>query len=139
MRILRNATRGRRRGLGGALVLLGALGTGCAAPSRTDVPAELPLRTNDQLFAFQWALERQPDRVRAVGLVRPSFDAEARLTVALYGVDAAGRITSRGIAYVQSAFGSRPTPFSITLTPTGQETRFELRVLEYHVFGLQMS
>ena len=57
--------------------------------------------------------------------------AEARLTLALFGVDANGRIVSRGTTYVRSDFASQATPFAVELTPIGRETRFELRVLDY--------
>jgi hypothetical protein len=120
------------------LAILTAL-AGCAAPARIDVPAELPLRTNDQFFAFQWALQREPTVVRAVGLVRPSFDTESQLTLALFGVDGGGRIVSRGTAYLRAEFSRRPIPFAVELTPTGREARFELRVLDYHVPGLRTN
>jgi hypothetical protein len=121
-----------------ALALLATL-AGCAAPARIEVPAELPLRTNDQLFAFQWALQREATAVRAVGMVRPSFDSEAWLTLALFGVDAEGRIVSRGTTYIRSEFNRQPIPFAIEVTPTGREARFELRVLDYHVPGLRTN
>jgi hypothetical protein len=43
-----------------------AVVAGCAAGPRIDVPAELPLRTNDQLFTIRWALQREASVVRAV-------------------------------------------------------------------------
>jgi hypothetical protein len=125
------------RVLSAALLL--ATVAGCAAPARVELPADLPLRTNDQFFAFQWALQREPTVTRAVGRVRPSFDTEARLTLALFGVDADGRIASRGTTYVRADFATQATPFSVELTPTGRETRFELRVLEYQVPGLRTN
>jgi hypothetical protein len=112
---------------------------GCAGPARIDVPAELPLQTNDQFFAIQWALQRDASEVRAVGRVKPSFNTEATLTLALFGVDAAGRIVSRDTTYLQSGFDRQPIPFSLELTPTGREARYEVRVLEYHVSGLRMG
>ena len=121
-----------------ALAILTAIAA-CAAAPRTDVPAELPLQTNDQLFAIRWALQREASVVRAMGRLTPSFDTEARLTLALFGVDAEGRIVSRGTAYLQSEFDSRSIPFAVELAPTGCEARFELRVLDYHVPGLRMN
>ena len=112
---------------------------GCAAPARIDVPTDLPLRTNDHLFAMQWALQREATVARAVGLVRASFDTEARLTLALFGVDAEGRIVSRGTTYLRSEFSRRPIPFAIEVTPAGREARFELRVLDYQVPGLRTN
>ena len=110
---------------------------GCAGPARIDVPAELPLQTNDQFFTIQWALQREPSVVRAVGRVKPSFDTEVTLTLSLFGVDAAGRIASRDTTYLRSGFDRQPIPFSLELTPTGREARFEVRVLDYHVSGLR--
>jgi hypothetical protein len=112
---------------------------GCAATPRMDVPAELPLQTNDQLFTIRWALQRETSVVRAVGRMTPSIDTEARLTLALFGMDAGGRIVSRGTSYLRSDFGSRSIPFAVELTPTGREASFELRILDYHVPGLRTN
>jgi hypothetical protein len=90
-----------------------------------EIPAELPLRMHDQLFAIEWALQREPSVVRGVGRVTPSIDSEARLTLGLFGLDAGGRIVSRGTAYLQSDFASRSIPFTVTLTPSGRESTFE--------------
>ena len=120
------------------LAMLAAV-AGCAAAPRIDVPAELPLQTNDQLFTIRWALQREASVARAVGRVRPSFDAEARLTLALFGVDAGGHIVSRGITYLRSDFNRQPILFAVELTPTGREASFELRVLAYHVPGLRTN
>jgi hypothetical protein len=103
---------------------------GCATPARIAVPAELPLRTYDQIFAIQWALQRETTLTRAVGLVRSSFGTDFFLTLVLFGVDAEGRIVSRGTTYVRSEFGGQPSPFAVEITPVGRETRFELRVLD---------
>jgi hypothetical protein len=121
-----------------ALAVL-ATPAGCAAPARIEVPAELPLRTNDQQFAIQWALQREATVARAVGWVRPSFDTEAWLTLALFGVDAQGRIVSRGTTYLRSEFNRQPIPFAIELTPAGREARFELRVIDHHLPGLRTN
>ena len=98
-----------------------------------------PLRMHDQLFAIEWALQREPSVVRGVGRVTPSIDSGARLTLGLFGLDAGGRIVSRGTAHLHSDFASRSIPFTVTLTPTGRESTFELRVLDYHIPGLRMS
>jgi hypothetical protein len=118
------------------LAALAAL-AGCAAPARIEVPAELPLRTTDQVFEIRWALQRETARARAVGHVSLSFDTEAQLTLAFFGVDAERRIVSRGTTYLRSEFSREPIPFSVELTPTGRETGFELRVIEYHLPGLR--
>jgi len=120
------------------LVILAAA-LGCAAPARIEVPAELPLVTNEQMFEFRWALERDAARARAVGLVRPSFNTEFSMTLGLYGVDASGRIVSRGSTYVQSDFGRQAAPFSVDLAPTGRETCYELRLIDYHLTGLRQA
>jgi hypothetical protein len=135
------ARRPTRNPLGRVLRMLSAgvaltLQAGCGPASGVD---ELPLRVNDQLFTLRYALQREPTAVRAVGEAIPSIDTEARLTLALFGVDAAGRIVSRGTAFLRSTFGSRTIPFAIELVPTGRETGFELRVLDYHVPGLRTN
>jgi len=128
----------RRMRLLPVLAILWAL-AGCGETARVEIPAELPLQMHDQLFAIEWALQREPSVVRGVGRVTPSIDSEARLTLGLFGLDADGRIVSRGTAYLQSDFASRSIPFTVTLTPTGRESTFELRVLNYHIPGLRMS
>ena len=130
-------SRGRVRLLP-VLAILAAL-AGCGETPRVEIPAELPLRMHDQLFAIEWALQREPSVVRGVGRVTPSIDSEARLTLGLFGLDAGGRIVSRGTAHLHSDFASRSIPFTVTLTPTGRESTFELRVLDYHIPGLRMS
>ena len=130
-------SRGRIRLLP-VLAILAAL-AGCGETPRVEIPAELPLRMHDQLFAIEWALQREPSVVRGVGRVMPSIDSGARLTLGLFGLDAGGRIVSRGTAHLHSDFASRSIPFTVTLTPTGRESTFELRVLDYHIPGLRMS
>jgi hypothetical protein len=119
-------------GLFPLLALLTVL-AGCAAPAKIDVPAELPLRTNEHIFRIEWALQREATVARAVGFVRPSFDTEFRMTLALFGTDAEGRIQSRDVAYLQSDFSRQGIPFAVEVTPTGRETGFVLRVLDYNV------
>jgi hypothetical protein len=48
------------------LPLLGILMAlaGCGAAPRVELPAELPLRSNDQLFTLEWALQRETSVVR---------------------------------------------------------------------------
>ncbi|MGH7358697.1 MAG: hypothetical protein ACREJR_07785 [Candidatus Rokuibacteriota bacterium] len=124
------------RRLGLAVLILTAA-VGCATPAPIEVPAELPLVTNDQLFEFRWALQREAARTRAVGRVRSSSETEFRLTLDLYGIDAGGRIVSRGRTYVRSDFDRQAMPFSVETRPTGQETRYELRVIESYVTGIR--
>ena len=96
----------RRIGRLPVLAILAAL-AGCGKTARVEIPAELPLRMHDQLFAIEWALQREPSVVRGVGRVTPSIDSEARLTLGLFGLDAGGRIVSRGTAHLHSDFASR--------------------------------
>ena len=115
------------------LPFLLAVGVGlaaCAAPARIAVPADLPLQTHDQGYTMRWALERSPERVRAVGLISTSgFGAEQTL-VTLYGWDARGRVVSRGDTALRRRIDPTPTAFEITLRPSGTEMRFDLRVGE---------
>jgi hypothetical protein len=119
------------------LAILAAL-AGCGETAKVEIPAELPLRMHDQLFAIEWALQREPSVVGGVGRVTPSIDSEARLTLGLFGLDAGGRIVRHGTAHLHADFASRSIPFTVTLTPTGQST-FELRVLNYHIPGRRMG
>jgi hypothetical protein len=133
----RRCTPCRASRLAAILVILG-VAVGCAAPARIEIPAELPLVTNEQTFEFRWALQQEPGRARAVGRVRSSIDTDFRLTLAMYGIDASGRIVSRGLTHVRADFGSRDAPFSVEISPTtGQETRYELRVIEHFLRGLR--
>ena len=120
------------------LLILAAL-AGCGGTTRVEIPAELPLRMHDQLFAIEWALQREASVVRGVGRVTPTIDSEARVTLGLFGLDAGGHIVSRGTAHLHSDFASRSIPFTVSLTPTGRESTFELRVLNYHIPGLRMG
>jgi hypothetical protein len=57
------ARRCRRLRLLPILAVLAAL-AGCGETTRVEIPAELPLRMHDQLFAIEWALQREPYVVR---------------------------------------------------------------------------
>jgi hypothetical protein len=103
-------------------------------------PAELPLTTHDQIFTIRWALQKDATVTRAVGTLTTSTSAPAQATLGLFGLDAAGKIVSRGTSSVRPpSFGSSSMPFSVELTPTGQETRYDLRVLRYHMPGFRMD
>jgi hypothetical protein len=56
----------RRMRLLPVLAILWAL-AGCGETARVEIPAELPLQMHDQLFAIEWALQREPSVVRGVG------------------------------------------------------------------------
>ena len=118
------------------LVLVGVL-SGCGGSTKIQLPAELPLRTYDQIFQIRWALQQEPTVVRAIGQIEYEVDIEYRIALAFYGLDADRRILSRGSTYLQSSLSYAPIPFVVELKPTGRETSFELRVLNYRS-GIQM-
>jgi len=93
---------------------------GCASSTRVAVPAELP----------HTAREQGPGTIRAVGLARSLAHLEAQFTLALFGLDGAGRIASRGTTVVRFGFARDPAPFVVALHPTGREASFELRIVE---------
>ena len=127
-----------RRALRLSLAILTlATAVGCASPAPMEVPPELPLVTNDQLFEFRWALQQEPSAARALGRVTVSTNTEFQLTLALFGLDAEGRIASRGTTYVRSDFARQAVPFAVAVAATGRETRYELSVLEYYVTGIR--
>ena len=132
----RGGSRRRARRLGLAILTL-ATAVACATPAPIELPAELPLVTNEQLFEFRWALQQEPSGARALGRVTVSTNTEFRLTLALFGLDAEGRIASRGTTYVRSDFARQAVPFAVAVAATGRETRYELRVLEYYVTGIR--
>jgi hypothetical protein len=119
-----------RLAIAGCLALAVAALVGCASSTRVAVPAELPHTAREQGFEFRWALERDPGTIRAVGLARSLAHLEAQFTLALFGLDGAGRIASRGTTVVRFGFARDPAPFVVALHPTGREASFELRIVE---------
>lgn len=112
------------------LVIVGVL-SGCAGSTKIQLPAELPLHTTEDIFRIRWALQREPTVVRAIGQIEYDVDIEYRIALAFYGLDQDRRIVSRGSTYLQSSLSYAPIPFEVELKPTGRETSFELRVLNY--------
>jgi hypothetical protein len=112
------------------LVIVGVL-VGCAGSTRIQLPAELPLYTTDEIFQIRWALQREPTVVRAIGQIEYAVDLEYRITLAFFGLEGERRILSRGVTYLRSSFAHEPIPFVIEIVPTGRETSFELRVMDY--------
>ena len=112
------------------LVIVGVL-SGCAGSTKIQLPAELPLQTTEGIFRIRWALQREPTVVRAIGQIEYDVDIEYRIGLAFYGLDEGRRIVSRNSTYVQSSLSYAPIPFVVELKPTGRETSFELRVLNY--------
>jgi hypothetical protein len=113
-----------------ALLVLG----GCADLPRIAVPPDLPNTTHEQFLTLRWALVRESRRVQAIGQAEVSgtnWDA----TVALEGVDAQGRVISRGSRVLRPGFGPGPTPFQVELVPGGGETDFRLRVVQAQQFA----
>ena len=99
------------RGIRGwmALALLSAACTSGGAPLA--VPADLPNRTEQSGITFRWALARDPATVRAVGVMEPGSRPVPWATVALFGVDAGGRVVSRGQTDLRGGFGRASLPF----------------------------
>jgi hypothetical protein len=111
---------------GMALALLSAA---CTSGAPLTVPADLPNRTEQWGLTFRWALAREPTMVRAVGVMESGSRPVPWATVALLGVDAGGRVVSRGQTDVRAGFGRTSLPFEIALRPTGREERFDLVLL----------
>ena len=114
-----------------AWLLTGIMLAACAAPTPAPQPADFPNHTRDQVFTLDYRIDQGPARVEAVGLV------DSRNTIAfrfvrlnLFGVDANGRVVSRGETTVYGSFGG-PQQFSLALRPRGDEVRFELQVGAY--------
>jgi hypothetical protein len=104
------------------------------------VPSELPLTQNEDIFQIRWALQKEATITRAVGLVETNTAPPTEVTLGFFGLDANGRIVSRGTSWVRpTSFSSRSMPFSVELTPTGRETKYELHVLNYRLPGFRMD
>lgn len=124
------------------LLALGMLLTlaGCAPGPQSVVPAELPLITHQDIFAIRWALQKEATVTRAAGLIETATTTPAQVTLSLFGLDANGRIVSRGTSWVRpSSFSSLSIPFSVQLTPTGQEVKYDLRVIDYRLPSMRMN
>lgn len=113
------------------LRLLGVvlLASACAAPSRIEVPPELPNTTQEQFLTLRWALVREAGRVRAVGMAQSSMGIEWDAALELLGLDAQGRVVSQTSSVVRSGFGAAATAFEVALVPRGGEAAFRLHVL----------
>jgi hypothetical protein len=119
------------------LVLAGLLAAmlGCVAPGPLPRPEDFPSRNVDQPpVTVYWRLDRDTADVSATGLVDVDglVDRLIQVVVELQGLDASGRVVSRGRAITEPrAFvGDRTWPFTARLRPTGQEADFALRVTE---------
>ena len=108
---------------------------GCAAQqSGPMVPTNLPLKSSDQGYDFQYAIQRGGNGsvVRAIGTVQyVGTNSPFSVTLELYGVDSSGATVSRGQTEVEWSFDpTSAQPFRIRLTPTGTETHFAIRVIQ---------
>jgi hypothetical protein len=113
----------------GAWMALALLSAACTSSAPLAIPADLPNRTDQGGFTFRWALAREPATVRAVGVMESGNRPVPWATVALFGVDAGGRVVSRGQTDLRGGFGRTSLPFEIALRPTGREERFDLVLL----------
>ncbi|HSE95997.1 MAG TPA: hypothetical protein VLD61_08895 [Methylomirabilota bacterium] len=104
--------------------------TACAAPGPPLDPASLTLHGRDQIFRFDYRIDREPGRVEAVGLLNSSAPMFRFVRLRLVGVTADGRVASQGFTTVDGTFGV-PVRFSVNLRPTGAEASFELLVDGY--------
>jgi hypothetical protein len=124
------------------LLAFGVLVTlaGCAPGPLSVVPAELPLTTHQDIFVIRYAIEKQAAVTRAAGLIETATTTPQEVTLGLFGLDANGRIVSRGTTWVRpNSFNSLSVPFSVQLTPTGQEVKYELRVMDYRLPSMRMN
>jgi hypothetical protein len=121
--------------------MLIALAAGCAPSApMPPIPADLPLTANQDIFTIRWALQKEPTVTRAVGTLTTPNVTPSQVTMGLFGLDSGGSIVSRGTSFVRpTGFGHIPLPFSVELTPTGREVRYDLRVLDYRFPGFRMN
>jgi hypothetical protein len=122
-------TRRCRLGLLGALALL----AGCAAPGPVLRPSDLPMHAVESPFTLHWRADRDAGRVTGVGLVETSSpDRVEYVVVEFQGLDKDGRVVSRARALTspRSFTGTDPWPWTIRLTPTGQEERYVATLAE---------
>ena len=114
----------------GMLIIL----VGCAPGPQSIVPAELPLTTHQDIFVIRWALQKEPTVTRAAGRIETMTITPQQVALSLFGLDANGRIVSRGTSWVRpDSFNSLSIPFSVEVTPTGQEVKYDLRIIDYRL------
>jgi hypothetical protein len=105
----------------------------CAAGAPQPQPSDFPLHEHDQIFVLDYRIDRQPDRVDAVGLITSRTTTTFRFAeLQLFGLTEDGRVLSRGVYRVDGTWGG-PVSFTVTLTPTGQEARYKLQVGFYSI------
>jgi hypothetical protein len=107
--------------------------TACAAGAPQPRPEDFPLHANDQIFVLDYRIDRQPNRVEAVGLITSRTTTTFRFAeLQLFGVAASGRVVSRGSYLINGTWGG-PQSFSVALTPTGEEAKYQLQVGNYSI------
>lgn len=126
-------TAGRRLPLGAVAVLLAA----CAGAAPAPRPGDFPLRASDQPpFVVSWRLAEAPGEVGATGVLDIDGYADRLddVTVELVGLDADGRVVSRGTDFLRPRgfAGDAIWPFRMGLAPTGREARYAVRVYEFN-------
>jgi hypothetical protein len=127
-------SRGRILGMNrlALLAMLGIVGlAGCTAGAPQGRPEDFPIHARDQIFVLDYRIDRHPDRVEAVGLITSRTTTSFQFAALnLLGVTEEGRVVSRGSYIVNGTFGG-PQSFTVGLTPTGKEVRYEFHIGNY--------
>ena len=106
------------------LVACAVLALPCLATAQTAYAIPPVITTPDKVDSRIGQLE-------AVGLITSRTATTFRFaTLDLFGVTEEGRVVSRGSYVVNGTFGG-PQSFSVRLTPTGKEARYQLQVGNY--------
>jgi hypothetical protein len=128
-------SRSRRAAVAGGLGLLLVAGSGRAESPRLE---DFPNHTADRFVTLHWRLDREGDRVRVSGVMDPGGRPFTSVTLALYGLDAGGRIASQTSTEVGPvSFAPGPAPFTPTLRATGREADYLLGVERFEQPGLR--
>jgi hypothetical protein len=116
------------------LAIVGIIGlVGCTAGAPMPRPEDFPLHSRDQVFVLDYRIDKQPDRVEAVGLITSRSTTTFRFAALnLFGVTEDGRVVSRG-SYTVNGTWPGPQPFTVRLDPTGKEARYTLQVGNFSV------
>ena len=118
------------------LLLLAAVALtvlGCAAPGAPAHPADYPSHEAQAFATVHWRIDRQDGTVTATGVLEVTQpDKIVEALVELQGLDASGRVVSRGYdaARPRSFTGEEPWPFTVRVKPRGREDRFTVRVAD---------
>lgn len=129
-----------KRLLGTGLLVVAGLLVGCAEGVRYSAFYPRPPEhfaehdLGHPFFDLHWTLERKEDRVIVQGIVTAERASVIQdVTLEVVGLDASGQVVSRALGTTYGGRMSRwqSRPFHIRLRPTGQETRFEVRVWHF--------